>query len=111
MASVAICTAVSNPKVKSVADRSLSIVFGTPTMRTPSSVSRLATPRVSSPPMATRQSTRSRFSVSSTRRTPSSDLVGVGPGGAEDRAAPVQDAPGVADVRSIVWHSTTPRQP
>jgi len=35
MASVAIWTAVSNPKVKSVADRSLSMVFGTPTIRTP----------------------------------------------------------------------------
>ena len=31
MASVAICTAVLNPNVKSVAERSLSIVFGTPT--------------------------------------------------------------------------------
>ena len=33
MASVAICTAVSKPNVTSVADRSLSIVFGTPTTR------------------------------------------------------------------------------
>ena len=31
MASVATCTAVSKPKVRSVAPRSLSIVFGTPT--------------------------------------------------------------------------------
>ena len=31
IASIAICTAVSNPKVSSVPDRSLSIVFGTPT--------------------------------------------------------------------------------
>ena len=33
---VAICTAVSKPNVSSVADRSLSIVFGTPTTRHPS---------------------------------------------------------------------------
>ena len=44
MASVAICTAVWNPKVTSVADRSLSIVLGTPTTSTPSPASRLATP-------------------------------------------------------------------
>ena len=36
IASVAICTAVSKPNVKSVAERSLSIVFGTPTTCTPS---------------------------------------------------------------------------
>ena len=35
MASVAICTAVWKPNVKSVAERSLSIVLGTPTIRTP----------------------------------------------------------------------------
>ena len=35
MASVAVCSAVSNPKVSSVADRSLSIVFGTPTIFRP----------------------------------------------------------------------------
>ena len=38
MASVTICTAVSKPKVTSVADRSLSMVFGTPTTGTPSFV-------------------------------------------------------------------------
>ncbi len=36
IASVAICTAVWKPNVKSVAERSLSIVFGTPTTRIPS---------------------------------------------------------------------------
>jgi hypothetical protein len=40
MASTQICTAVSKPKVSSVADRSLSIVFGTPTTATPSSARR-----------------------------------------------------------------------
>ncbi len=36
MASTATCTAVWNPNVTSVADRSLSIVLGTPTTGTPS---------------------------------------------------------------------------
>src|SRR4051812_13166677 len=53
MASVAICTAVSNPKVRSVPERSLSMVLGTPTTLTPIVPSRVATPGVSSPPMAT----------------------------------------------------------
>src|SRR5690349_7079903 len=53
IASVAMLTAVSNPKVKSVPERSLSMVFGTPTTWTPRSDSLVATPRVSSPPMAT----------------------------------------------------------
>jgi hypothetical protein len=45
MASVAMPAAVSKPKVQSVADRSLSIVFGTPTQGTPySSDRRAATP-------------------------------------------------------------------
>ncbi len=65
MASDAICTAVSNPNVKSVALRSLSIVLGTPTTLTPSPASFSATPRVSSPPMAIRASARAarRFSI------------------------------------------------
>ncbi len=53
IASVAICTAVSKPNVTSVADRSLSIVFGTPT--TGDALRRRACwrrPRVSSPPIA-----------------------------------------------------------
>ena len=61
MASVAICTAVSKPKVMSVPPRSLSIVFGTPMIGRPCSPwSRAAAPRVSSPPMAI---SPSRFSV------------------------------------------------
>ena len=60
MALVATSTAEKNPKVKSVALRSLSIVFGTPTMGTPSSsCRRLAAPRVPSPPIATSASRRS----------------------------------------------------
>ena len=74
MASVAICTAVSNPKVISVALRSLSMVLGTPTTATPSSNRRWATPSVSSPPMATRASTPMLASVARSRGTPSSTL-------------------------------------
>ena len=51
IASVAICTAVWKPNVKSVPARSLSIVFGTPTTGMPSSTSLRATPSVSSPPI------------------------------------------------------------
>src|SRR5579871_403146 len=57
MASMAMLTAVSKPNVESVAPRSLSIVLGTPTTGTPCSPSLVATPRVSSPPMATSAST------------------------------------------------------
>src|SRR5450759_3709238 len=51
-ASRATLTDVSNPNVESVPDRSLSIVFGTPTTLTLIAASLAATPRVSSPPMA-----------------------------------------------------------
>ncbi len=51
IASVAICTAVWKPNVKSVPARSLSIVLGTPTTFTPASARRRATPSVSSPPI------------------------------------------------------------
>ncbi len=112
IASVAICTAVWNPKVKSVAARSLSMVFGTPTTATPdSSPRRAATPRVSSPPIAISASIRSRASVSRTRVGPSSDWNGL-----------VRDVPRIvpprwirphvpAMVSSTVWPSVTPRHP
>ena len=77
MASVAMLTAVSKPKVKSVPERSLSIVFGTPTTFTPSSASLVATPRVSSPPIATRASTPSRARLSVICWTPWSSLNGL----------------------------------
>ncbi len=55
--SVTMLTAVSKPKVKSVTIRSLSMVFGTPTVgRLNSLWSRWAAPRVSSPPIATKAS-------------------------------------------------------
>ena len=73
IASVTICTAVWKPKVKSVAERSLSIVLGTPTtLMIPSSLSRRATPSVSSPPMGMSMSIASTASVSWTFSTPPS---------------------------------------
>ena len=77
MASVAMLTAVSKPNVKSVPDRSLSIVFGTPTTLTPRSASLVATPRVSSPPIATRASTPCSARLSLIRSTPPSILNGL----------------------------------
>ena len=77
MASVAICTAVSKPKVVSVALRSLSIVLGTPTTATPWSNRRWATPSVSSPPMATRASMPILASVAFTCSAPPSTLNGL----------------------------------
>ncbi len=67
-------TAVSKPNVSSVADRSLSIVFGTPTTLTPSPASRAATPSVSSPPMATSASMALSASVALTASGPPSTL-------------------------------------
>ena len=77
MASVAMLTAVSKPKVKSVPDRSLSMVLGTPTTLTPRSASLVATPRVSSPPIATSASTPSAARFSWIRSTPPSILNGL----------------------------------
>ena len=77
IASTQICTAVSKPNVSSVAFRSLSIVFGTPTTFTPSSWSLAATPSVSSPPMATSASMPSAARVSRQRSTPPSILNGL----------------------------------
>lgn len=51
MASVATPTAVSKPKVRSVAEMSLSMVFGTPTTGMPASDSIRAAVRVPSPPI------------------------------------------------------------
>lgn len=72
-ASVTTCTAVSNPKVRSVPTMSLSIVLGTPTTGSPS---RACTSRVisivCSPPMAITASTSPRSIASRTRSGPSS---------------------------------------
>ena len=76
IASVAICTAVSNPNVTSVAPRSLSIVFGTPTAHTSASLPRrFAAPSVSSPPMTISASTPSRSSVA-VMQAPDGRVVG-----------------------------------
>src|SRR5882762_9141928 len=53
------------------------MVLGTPTTPMPSSVRRLATPRVSSPPMATRASTPLSASTLRMRSTPPSTLNGL----------------------------------
>ncbi len=74
MASVAMCSAVSNPNVTSVAPRSLSIVFGTPITCSPSSFRRCATPNVSSPPIAMMPSRPWRSNVLRTSSAPSSRL-------------------------------------
>src|SRR5882762_7188463 len=66
IASVAMLTAVSKPNVRSVPERSLSMVFGTPTMFTPMAENLVATPSVSSPPMATTAPTLSALRFFST---------------------------------------------
>jgi hypothetical protein len=60
--------------VKSVAARSLSIVFGTPTTLTPSSCSLPATPSVSSPPIGISASRLRACIAVRTMSTPPSTL-------------------------------------
>ena len=92
IASVAICTAVWKPNVKSVALRSLSIVLGTPTVGKPASNSLRATPSVSSPPIGISTSMPRSFERREHPLLAVLGLVDVRPRGAEDRAALVQDA-------------------
>ena len=103
MASTAICTAVSKPKVSSVPDRSLSMVFGTPTTFTPSWCSLSATPRVSSPPMAMRASMPRRSRLALQASTPPSILNGLVRD--EPRMVPPRgsDAPHGLDVERDGW--------
>ena len=74
------------------------MVLGTPTTLTPAACSWLATPRVSSPPIATSASTPRLDRFSLIRSRPDMAARGrrlaerVGPGRAEDRAAARQDA-------------------
>ena len=70
IASVTICTAVLKPNVTSVPPRSLSIVFGTPTIGIPSSCSSSATPSVSSPPIGISASMPRRSSVARIASSP-----------------------------------------
>ena len=97
MASIAMLTAVSKPKVKSVPDRSLSMVLGTPTTFTPRSASLVATPRVSSPPIATRASTPSAARFVLDPLDAAVDLERVGAARAEDGAAAREDAAALLD--------------
>ena len=100
MASVAICTAVWNPNVTSVADRSLSIVLGTPTTFTPSPRQLVGhAERV----LAADGDQGVDAEVGQRRLDlldAAVDLVRVGPRRAEDRAAPRQDARGSARRRA-----------
>ena len=96
IASIAMLTAVSKPNVKSVPDRSLSIVLGTPTTLTPRSASLVATPRVSSPPIAISASHAVGRKVVLDLLDAALDRERVGARRAEDRATARQDA---ADLR------------
>ena len=82
--------AVSKPKVMSVPPRSLSIVFGTPITGTPSREPGRA-PSVSSPPMAIRPVEPGACDRLGDPRRAVLARERVGPRGAEDRPAAVQD--------------------
>ena len=113
IASVAICTAVSKPNVRSVPPRSLSIVFGTPSTGSPCSpCSRAAAPSVSSPPIAISPSMSSGVERPRIASGPVVALERVGARGAEDRAAAGQDAARRLDRQLLVGRpSSGPRQP
>src|SRR6185437_2909568 len=111
MASVAMLTAVSNPKQTSVPFRSLSMVLGTPTPGTPAWMSALVTDCVSSPPMAMSASSllalmlATHFSMPpSTLRTLVREVRRMVP--------PLVMMPStVSSVSGTVVFSSTPRQP
>ena len=95
-----------------MAERSLSIVFGTPTTGSSCSEnSRAATPSVSSPPIATRASSPASAKLRSTSSTPPSTLYGfvrevpitVPPRGSSPETSRI--------VSAVVSASTRPRQP
>jgi hypothetical protein len=71
IASIAVFTAVSKPKVVTVPLTSLSIVFGTPTMHIPLSTSRCAMSSEPSPPivMIASMPCRRALSISSSERS------------------------------------------
>ena len=112
IASVAICTAVSNPNVTSVPARSLSIVFGTPTIVIASSTRRGAVLSVPSPPTTTSESIHSRARVSAATGALAMD-VWVAPRRAEDRPAPLQDPPhgGAIEPAHPALHEAVPAVP
>ena len=111
MASVAIWTAVSKPKVSSVPDRSLSMVLGTPTTGMPRPWSLSATPSVSSPPMAIEGVDAEAARLSRQASTPPSIVNGLVRD--EPRMVPPRGSvPRIASTSSgRVAPSITPRQP
>ena len=112
MASVAICSAVSWPKVTSVQSMSLSMVLGTPTTGTPSSDSQCAAVSVPSPPIGISTSIPLSSSVCLISSSPARSLSGL------IRAVPSM-VPPLASSRSLrsslcSWmrrSSSSPRQP
>ena len=111
-ASITMLMEVSNPKVKSVQSRSLSMVLGTPTTGNwKSSYSRFATPRVSSPPIATRASKPSRRNDSRSSATDSAFLYGL----VRDDPRMVPPRAMISSVsiafRGVVFPRIAPRQP
>ncbi len=111
MASVATCTAVWNPTVTSVPPRSLSIVFGTPTTRTPSSASWTAAPSVPSPPITIRPSRLCAATVARILSGPSSTRYGLAP--EDPRIVPPRGRIPVVSAIPSGWvaSSRTPRHP
>ena len=109
--SVAMLTAVSKPKVRSVPSMSLSIVFGTPTTGTPSEESQAAAVSVPSPPMGTSTSTPWASSTSRIRPSPACSFSGA------TRAEPRIVPPRVSRLwtmgrsRGMASSSSRPRQP
>ena len=85
--SVAMLTAVSNPKVRSVSPMSLSIVFGMPTTGTPASDSRWAAVSVPSPPIGISTSIPCRASTPFICGQPGVQALGGDAGRAERRPA------------------------
>ena len=108
IASVAICTAVSKPKVKSVPMTSLSIVLGTPIVGTPSSTNSLRVIIiVCSPPIAMIASKPSSSTACLTSADAVLLAVRVVARGRDDRAAQLQDA---ADLRAVEVDEVALRQ-
>ncbi len=94
IASSAVLTAVSNPNVATVPDTSLSIVFGTPTMRTPISNNLCAIASEPSPPIAMNAwmpRLRALSINSALRSTSTMDAVGL-PHGIRERVSPIRRA-------------------
>ena len=110
IASVAICTAVSNPNVTSVPGMSLSIVFGTPTIGMPSSAEPERGPER---PVAADHDERvdplARERLPQRRRALAVD-VRVSPRRAEDRPAALQDPPhgGAVEPAHATLHQPVP---